>query len=153
METTRSSSLYFENGDTVLSAKASSTSRRLFRAHWVFLCQNSEIFRDMFHVATESRNIETYDGVPLVSMLKDDNAEDLVEIMHRPAQEAPRFYPDYGSIIRFSRDPYRVLSSRRKSDSFHSHGSHPYVQQVYGQRRRRRHRGLRQSPMATDVEE
>lgn len=81
MELNRHPSLYFEDGDIVLSAYATLTSRQLFRVHRVFLSHYSEVFRGMFAVVSTTNIDEAYDGTPLLRMPDDDTAEAVASLL------------------------------------------------------------------------
>lgn len=81
MQIERHPSLYLADGDIILSAKASPELRQLFRVHKVFLAHYSDVFSDMFQVVSQEHSDETYDGVPVVTMPDDDNAEDLALLL------------------------------------------------------------------------
>lgn len=74
----RHPSLYFPDGDIALSAKTAAGVTQIFRVDRIFLSRHSEVFRDMFAVSSDkSSGAETYDGVPLVVMPREDVAEDV----------------------------------------------------------------------------
>lgn len=73
----RHESLYFADGDLVVSAEEVDTAnaRRLFRVHTEILSRHSPVFGDMMAFPPGT---ETYDGVPLVSL--SDKAEDVAAL-------------------------------------------------------------------------
>lgn len=73
---------YLQDGDIILSVHESTTSRVLFRVHRVFLSHYSQVFRDMFLVASGQGTRETFDGVPLINMPDDDTAESIAALLH-----------------------------------------------------------------------
>lgn len=81
MELQKNSSFYYADGDIVLSAYASPTSRQLFRVHRIFLSHYSEIFRDMFTVVSGDYQEKMHDGVPLVDMPDDDSADAVASLL------------------------------------------------------------------------
>lgn len=88
MQTEKHPSLYHADGDIVLSAFLSPTSRQLFRVHKPFLVHHSDVFRDMFQVVSAEHVTEMYEGVPIVSMPDDDRADNLailLEVIYHPA--------------------------------------------------------------------
>lgn len=78
--------LYFEDGNVVLSALPQEGHRQFFRVHQSILCRQSPILADMFALpplkASGSKDAlaETYDGVIHVEM--PDSAEDLASFLH-----------------------------------------------------------------------
>ncbi|PSR71218.1 hypothetical protein PHLCEN_2v12872 [Hermanssonia centrifuga] len=82
----RHPSLYFEDGDIVISVAASAESVQLFRVHHIFLANSSPVFRDMLSLpaGTEKESSahvnEQYDGVPLVHC--QDDPDDFAELLH-----------------------------------------------------------------------
>ena len=80
----RHPTLYFTNGDVVLSASVDAAvgrpQSRLFRVHKFLLMHHSTTFANMFADATAGPG-ETYDGVPIVKMEGDD-AEDLAKLLN-----------------------------------------------------------------------
>ena len=89
MQMNRHPSLYYTDGDIILSAQAEAESPPilvLFRVDKLFLSRHSDVFRDMFAVAPSENVEEHYDGVPLVQMPQ-DKAEDLallIEVIYDP---------------------------------------------------------------------
>ena len=74
----RHESLYFDDGDIILTAPiASSTERKtmLFRVDKVFLARHSPVFKDMLSFTPGQDPHDTYDGVPRVDLT--DDAKDL----------------------------------------------------------------------------
>ena len=81
---------YYSDGDIVLRAQSEKESPPstfvLFRVDKLFLSRHSEVFRDMFTVASSNNVEESYDGAPLVQMAG-DKAEDLamlIEVIYDP---------------------------------------------------------------------
>lgn len=75
MEYQRSPSLYFSDGDIILSAFSGPKTRAVFRVHRIFLSHYSEVFRDMFAVASDDNVQEKYDSIPVVNMPEEDTAD------------------------------------------------------------------------------
>lgn len=88
---TRHPIFYYPDGDIVLAANTRftdhTTATQLFRVHCVYLAHTSEVFRDMFAVASPVfSDADAYDGVPLVGMAGDDAAdiESLLDVLYTP---------------------------------------------------------------------
>lgn len=100
----RHSTLYLDDGDIVLAAPTPGTDiTQLFRVHCVYLSHSSEIFRDMFAVATTSTSDAVYDGVPLLHLPHDD-ARDLAtlfDVIYQP-RSAPSFELSNRTFINFT---------------------------------------------------
>ena len=82
----RHPSLYFDEGDIVLTAEIRGDLRQVFKVHRSFLCHYSEPFRGMFSVVAQDQSEERYDSVPLVDMPAEDAAADvaaLLEVMYK----------------------------------------------------------------------
>lgn len=63
-------SLYFDDGDIELSAKASDGSVQLFKLHRIYLSRSSEVFRDMFAVGGNTKEeVEMPDNAADISAL------------------------------------------------------------------------------------
>lgn len=80
----RHPSLYFDDGDVVLSAPISThmdggrIDVQYFRIHKFTMRHHSAIFRDMFALPTPASQ-QSYDGIPLIAMT--DSAEDLAVLL------------------------------------------------------------------------
>lgn len=86
----RHSSLYFANGDLVVSAQDPTGERHIFRVHTVILGQHSPIFAAMLAIPAGPGGREAYDGVPLVHF--PDDATDvakLFEVFYNPGYVPP----------------------------------------------------------------
>lgn len=81
MELERHPALYFEDGDILLSAYATPTSRQLYRVHRTFLSHYSEVFRGMFAVVSATDVEESYDGLPLLNMPDEDTADAVASLL------------------------------------------------------------------------
>ncbi|KAI1784925.1 hypothetical protein LXA43DRAFT_1040201 [Ganoderma leucocontextum] len=112
--------LYFPNGDVVLSALIDSEApptTRLFRVHKFLLMHHSATFANMFADAKPGSG-ESYDGVPMVE-LQGDKAEDLallLNYLYNPTQMTfKRFDPNtplaVSGVIRLA-DKYCIESLR-----------------------------------------
>ena len=77
---THSATLYFEDGDVVLSAKDKAGAATLFRVDQRFLTRHSPIFADMFALPSGTEKREEYAGVPIVHLPQDD-AEDVTSML------------------------------------------------------------------------
>lgn len=80
--------LYFSDGNVVLSAVAQDRRRQYFRVHQSILCRHSAVLSDMFAIPPLTRSeaelvkgipSETYAGVVHVQM--QDTAEDLASFL------------------------------------------------------------------------
>lgn len=83
----RHPTLYFDDGDIVLSATTSGTGiKQLFRVHRLYLSHASDVFRDMFVIATSSVDTEKYDGISLLPLPHDSaqDLESLLDIIYHP---------------------------------------------------------------------
>ena len=83
--------LYFDDGNVVLSAIAKDGRRRYFRVHQSVLCRHSPIFEEMFQIpplredTPEHEIAESYDGVLHIQM--PDTAEEvdsLIGVLYDP---------------------------------------------------------------------
>ena len=72
----RHDTLYFEDGDIVLSAKDGTDGRVVFRVDKVILSRHSQVFADMFRLPCAPGVNEEYEGAPLVAL---DDPGDAVE--------------------------------------------------------------------------
>lgn len=87
--TVRHPTLYYPDGDIVLSAKLGSATPPtlvLFRVDKLFLSRHSEVFQGMFEVFPSENVQECYGGVPLPCM--PDRGEDLamlIEVIYSPS--------------------------------------------------------------------
>ncbi|GJE95289.1 BTB domain-containing protein [Phanerochaete sordida] len=78
-DTLRHPTLYFANGDLVVSAESSDGSgMQLFRVHTVILAQHSPVFGDMLAIPAGPDGRETYDGAHVVRF--PDTAEDVEKL-------------------------------------------------------------------------
>ncbi|KAM5546249.1 hypothetical protein V8D89_000375 [Ganoderma adspersum] len=104
----RHPTLYFPNGDVVLSAQASIHPRplaappktQLFRVHKFLLTHHSVTFANMFADANPASG-ESYDGVPMVE-LQGDKAEDvalLLNYLYNPTQMTFRRFDPNTSLV------------------------------------------------------
>ncbi|GJE95300.1 BTB domain-containing protein [Phanerochaete sordida] len=85
-------SLYFKDGDLVISASGKSGKTLLYRVHTAILAQFSPIFRDMLLLPTETSDIEKYDGVPIVYLPDDQNdVSEFLQALYNPSY--PKFDP------------------------------------------------------------
>ncbi|EED80879.1 predicted protein [Postia placenta Mad-698-R] len=99
--------LYYEDGNVVLSAQTQDRELHYFRVHQSILCRHSPILADMFSIpplrvsASRDTLAEVYDGVPHVQM--PDSAEDLASFLHvlyDPLGTAyKRFNPDTPVLV------------------------------------------------------
>lgn len=85
--TRRHSTLYFSDGDVVLSVDSADGIQHLFRVDTVFLSRHSTVFADILSIPSSPAANETYDGVSLVRLVDDDaeGVEDLLKFMYNPA--------------------------------------------------------------------
>lgn len=106
IQTKRHPTLYYSDGDIVLSAQSETESPPamvLFRVDKLFLSRHSDIFRDMFAVVSSDNMEERYDDAPLVRM-PGDKAEDLamlIEVIYDPSyvyQSSIGLYPRLNSV-------------------------------------------------------
>lgn len=102
VEVSRHPSLYFSDGDIVLSAKivpndSSPTTENLqmFRVHSFLLKHHSPLFADMFSLPPPTTLLpsDAYDGVPLVTLY--DSASDLaslLDVLYNPGYVCPECF-------------------------------------------------------------
>ena len=80
-QTLRHPSLYFEQGDIALSARDSDTLTYVFRVYRLFLTHHSSVFKTMIGAIESGPTGEEYDGVPLIALGEEDNAEDVASLL------------------------------------------------------------------------
>ena len=81
----RHPSLYFEDGDLVISATQQDDAPVLFRAHAAILGHFSPVFRDMMSLPTGGSGRELYDGAPIVHLPDDArDVADFFEALYNP---------------------------------------------------------------------
>ena len=81
-------SLYFPDGDIVLSVGASSSNCVLYRLDKVLLARHSPVFAGLFCLPEPSTSVnERYEGAPVVHLPDDDPAamDDLFSFLYKPA--------------------------------------------------------------------
>jgi hypothetical protein len=66
--------LYYEDGNVVLISEEVA-----FRVHRMFLASRSEVFKDMFELATHPEDGEYFDGCPAIHL--DDKVDDLTVVL------------------------------------------------------------------------
>lgn len=71
--------LHFADGDIALSAPLDATSKQVFLVHRALLSHYSEVFRDMFIVASGMDARHYYGEVPLADL--PDRAGDVAELL------------------------------------------------------------------------
>ena len=76
-EKTRHPTLYFPDGDIVISATSAKDKNRIifFRLDEIYLSRHSSVFKDMLSLPSDASTNAHYDGVPHVHL--PDSAEDL----------------------------------------------------------------------------
>ena len=82
----RHETLYFEDGDVVISAQDATGCRVLFRVDKRSLARQSSVFESLFSLPTHSGLNEEYNGAPMAHL--DEKAEalqDLLSFMYNPA--------------------------------------------------------------------
>ena len=82
--TIRHPTLYFNDGDIVLSTETADKKTLLFRVDKIFLARHSKLFADMFALPSVPGVHEEYDGVPLVRLIGDESKglEDLLGFIY-----------------------------------------------------------------------
>ena len=81
----RHPSLYFEDGDLVISATQQDDAPVLFRVHAAILGRFSPVFRDMMSFPEGVTGRELYDGVPIVHLSDDaKDVADFFEALYNP---------------------------------------------------------------------
>ena len=86
----RDDTLYFDDGDVVLSAKQTyarnpDLDREVFRVDKLVLSRHSPVFAGMFKFPAVPGVNEEYDGVPMVQLDEDSNSlRELLTFMYRP---------------------------------------------------------------------
>ena len=85
----RHESLYFDDGDIVLTTPIASRLERksmVFRVDKVFLARHSRVFKDMFSFTPGQDLRDIYDGVPRVDLADDaESMQGLLSAMYNAA--------------------------------------------------------------------
>ena len=85
-ETHRHESLYFEDGDVIISSRGAAGDEVLFRVDKCLLARQSPVFSGLFSLPSQPGLNEEYDGVPLVRLDEPSEAiQDLLNFMYDPA--------------------------------------------------------------------
>lgn len=81
----RHASLYFEDGDLVLSSTREDGGIVFFRVHTAILRQFSPVFHDMLSVPEGPSGRGTHDGAPLVHLHDDPGAlSEFIDALYNP---------------------------------------------------------------------
>ena len=79
----RHASLYFGDGDLIVSATSKDGETVLFRVHTAILGQFSPVFRDMLSFPEGAAGGEAYDSTPLVHLYDDpDDVSDFIDALY-----------------------------------------------------------------------
>ncbi|TDL14656.1 hypothetical protein BD410DRAFT_180950 [Rickenella mellea] len=97
-------SLYFPDGDVVLSAKNDDGSKLFFRVHKFILSLHSPVFKDMFSLPTPREDsVQRYDGVSQVVEMSDrpDDLASLLLALYQPTTlPYKRYNPDMPLLVK-----------------------------------------------------
>ena len=87
MEVVRHPTLYYADGDVVLSTESADHKILLFRVDKIFLSRHSKVFAGMFSLPSTPGVHDEYEGAPMVRLFGDDpvGLEDLLKFLYDPS--------------------------------------------------------------------